>query len=142
MVLRQWVSIKVKSAVASTEELDQDPEISILKQLEERYTESSQKKPRSCVQLLDYFHHVGPNGTHNCLVTELLGPPLCAVLECYEYREETLRPDTVLRASIQLLDALTSLNQTGFAHGGMTASPSDLDGGDRSWILTLHSKNF
>ncbi|KAH7144317.1 hypothetical protein B0J13DRAFT_607686 [Dactylonectria estremocensis] len=62
----------------------------------------------------------GPNGTHNCLVTELLGPPLCAVLECYEHREETLRPDTVLRSSSQLLDALNSLNQAGFAHGDVS----------------------
>ena len=51
---------------------------------------------------------------------ELLGPSLSDVLECYDYREETFRPDTVLRASCQLLDALAFFHQEGFAHGGMT----------------------
>lgn len=118
--LRQWVSIKVKSAAVSTEDLDQDPEISILKQLERRYAESLQREPMPSVRLLDCFHHTGPNGTHNCLVMELLGPSLSDVLECYDYREETFRPDTVLRASCQLLDALAFFHQEGFAHGGMT----------------------
>lgn len=124
MSRRQWVSIKVKTAAASTKELDQDPEISILKQLEKHYTESRQHNPRPFVQLLDCFHHIGPNGTHNCLVMELLGPSLFSVLECYEYRGEIFRPDTVLRASCQLLDALIFFHQVGFAHGGMTAATS------------------
>lgn len=120
MSLRQWVSIKVKSAAVSTEDLDQDPEISILKQLERCYAESAQREPMPSVRLLDCFHHTGPNGTHNCLVMELLGPSLSDVLECYQYRQETFRPDTVLRASCQLLDALAFFHQAGFAHGGMT----------------------
>ncbi|KAI1252328.1 hypothetical protein MGN70_006903 [Eutypa lata] len=118
----QWASIKVKSAAVSTEDLDQDPEISILKQLERRYAESSQREPMPSVRLLDCFHHTGPNGTHNCLVMELLGPSLSDVLECYDYREETFRPDTVLRASCQLLDALAFFHQEGFAHGDVSSA--------------------
>ncbi|KAI0414055.1 kinase-like domain-containing protein [Xylaria grammica] len=113
----QWVSIKVKSAAASTEDLDQDREISVLKQVERLYAESAGRQPMPCACLLDYFHHTGPNGTHNCLVMELIGPSLSHVLECYEFRGQTFRPDTVLRASCQLLDALDFLHQAGFAHG-------------------------
>lgn len=47
------------------------------------------------------------------------GHSISDVLECYEYRGQTLRPDTVLRASCQLLDALTFFHQAGFAHGGI-----------------------
>ncbi|KAI1735360.1 kinase-like domain-containing protein [Xylaria scruposa] len=115
-----WVSIKVKSAAASTEDLDQDREISTLKQLERRYNELAQRGPMPFARLLDCFHHTGPNGTHNCLVTELLGPSVSNVLECYEYQERILRPDTVLRASCQLLDALAFFHRAGFAHGDVS----------------------
>jgi len=119
--LRQWVSIKFKSAAASTEDLDQDPEVSTLKQLEKRYAESAQHNPMPSIRFLDCFHHTGPNGTHNCQVMELLRPSLSNVLDCYDYREWTLRPDTMLRASCQLLNALAFLHQAGFAHGRMAA---------------------
>lgn len=33
------------------------------------------------VRLLDNFEHPGPNGTHNCLVLELLGPSVATVTE-------------------------------------------------------------
>ncbi|KAI0432299.1 kinase-like protein [Xylaria sp. FL1042] len=113
----QWVSIKVKTAASSTEDLEQDSEVSIMRQLESCYAKSAQSGPMPFVRLLDCFHHVGPNGTHNCLVMELLGPSLSNVLDCYEYRRQTFRPDTVLRTSCQLLDALAFFHQAGFAHG-------------------------
>ncbi|KAG6283807.1 hypothetical protein E4U46_007630 [Claviceps purpurea] len=34
-------------------------------------------------QMLDYFTHVGPNGTHTCLVLELVGPNVAEFVECY-----------------------------------------------------------
>ncbi|TRX88294.1 hypothetical protein FHL15_010798 [Xylaria flabelliformis] len=116
----RWVSIKVKSAAASTEDLDQDREISALKQLERRYIELAHRGTMPFARLLDCFHHTGPNGTHNCLVTELLGPSVADVLECYEYQERTFRPDTVLRASCQLLDDLIFFHQAGFVHGDVS----------------------
>ncbi|KAI1428684.1 kinase-like protein [Xylaria sp. FL1777] len=116
----QWVSIKVKSAAVSTKDLDQDQEITILKQLDKCYTESAQRQSMPFVRLVDCFHHTGPNGTHNCLVTELLGPPLSSILECYDWRGQTIQPDTMLRASCQLLDAIAFLHQAGFAHGDVS----------------------
>ncbi|KAH9883511.1 protein kinase-like protein [Xylariomycetidae sp. FL2044] len=116
----EWVSLKVKSAEAFTDDLDRDEEISMLKRLARCYAESTHRGPMPCIRLLDCFHHTGPNGIHNVLVTELLGPSLDNILECYRYREQTLRPDTILRASCQLLDALAFLHQAGFAHGDIS----------------------
>ncbi|KAG6307347.1 hypothetical protein E4U45_004941 [Claviceps purpurea] len=34
-------------------------------------------------QMLDHFTHVGPNGTHTCLVLELVGPNVAEFVDCY-----------------------------------------------------------
>jgi Mg2+/Co2+ transporter CorC len=36
---------------------------------------------RHIEQLLDDFHHTGPNGTHVCLVLEVLGPNIPTVID-------------------------------------------------------------
>ena len=71
------------------------------------------------VQLLDEFLHRGPNGSHQCLVFELLGPSVDIILE--EYREfgDRLEPETVLRMSEQLLQGIAFIHEAGYAHGGM-----------------------
>ncbi|OAA59190.1 Protein kinase-like domain protein [Niveomyces insectorum RCEF 264] len=118
----KWVSIKVKTAASSTERLDDDPEIDVLKRLDKLYADSPRQIPRPSVQLLDCFHEKGPNGTHNCLVTELLGPSLSNILECYDYRHDTFRPDTILRSTCQLLEALAFFHQEGVVHGDVSNS--------------------
>ncbi|KAI1179014.1 kinase-like protein [Nemania sp. FL0916] len=137
---RRWVSIKVKAADVSAGSLDQDQEISIMRQLEKRHAELAPGKPMPCVRLLDCFQHRGPNGTHNCLVTELVGPSISQILECYEYRGQTFQPDTIMRASCQLLDALSLMHQAGFAHGDISktnvAFMSEFDD-DEDLIATL-----
>lgn len=71
------------------------------------------------VRPLDSFQHIGPNGTHNCLVTELLGPTISSVIYTYSEVGEILRPDTVLRTSHQLLEGLEIAHQVGYVHGGI-----------------------
>ncbi|KAH6845669.1 kinase-like domain-containing protein [Chaetomium sp. MPI-CAGE-AT-0009] len=120
----QWVSIKIKTAEASAEAPEDDPEAKITLDLERHYTSSAQaeEKPRCFACLLDCFRVTGPNGTHNCLVTELLGPTVDEVLETFKENNLTLRPDTVLRASRQLLDAVDFIHQAGIAHGDLSYS--------------------
>lgn len=93
--------------------------------LERHYTSSAQaeEKPRCFARLLNCFRVTGPNGTHNCLVTELLGPTVDEILETFKEHNLTLRPDTVLRASQQLLDAVDFIHQAGIAHGGIHPPP-------------------
>lgn len=132
-----WVSIKIKSARGSVNGLGQDSEISILKKLEKYYCSSemkaqtqaqnqaqSQTQTRFFIRLLDTFQHTGPNGVHNCIVTEVLGPTLADVLDDYRYRPDeitlTLPPDVVLRVSRQLLQGLDFAHHAGIAHGDVS----------------------
>ncbi|KAI8472103.1 MAG: Serine/threonine protein kinase SRPK1 [Monoraphidium minutum] len=39
-----------------------------------------------CVRLLDNFEHAGPHGLHVCLVFEVLGDNLLALIKAYDYR--------------------------------------------------------
>lgn len=82
-------------------------------------------------QIVDDFLHEGVNGSHQCLVFELLGPCLGHVMmEYYEGRivgdELELEPGAILRLSKQLLEATAFLYQAGYAHGGIVSRvPSD-----------------
>lgn len=114
----RYVAIKIKSSSSSNMGIDADPEVVRLIKLEERYFQGRQDKPRPFVQLLDRFIHEGPNGRHNCLVTELLGPSLASVCSLYAEIGQLLRPETILRASNQLLHGVDFIHQAGLAHGG------------------------
>lgn len=113
-----WVSIKIKSSSSSEMGIAADPEVLRLRKLEEHYLQGSQEEPRAHVQLLDSFSHEGPNGRHNCLVTELLGPSLGGVCSLYALFGQIIRPETIMRASRQLLHAVDFIHQAGLAHGG------------------------
>lgn len=66
--------------------------------------------------LLDHFEHSGPNGTHTCLVLEILG---LSVKECAEHFEDGRLPGHVAkRAARQALLGLQCMHAKGVAHGG------------------------
>ncbi|RPB17997.1 kinase-like protein [Terfezia boudieri ATCC MYA-4762] len=75
----------------------------------------------SCaLRLLDHFNHTGPNGTHLCLVTEVLGPSIGDLLSppWRKFRDSTRYPTTVVREiSKQALLALQHIHSAGVAHG-------------------------
>lgn len=119
--------MKIKRADASTDVLDKDTEIRTMKSLEKYYVKGPQEKPRSFIRLFDCFHHEGPNGIHNCLAMELLGPSISAVLQVNREMEAFLAPDTILRTSRQLLEAIAFAHQAGFVHGGMNILISHID---------------
>lgn len=70
------------------------------------------------VQLLDSFTHQGPNGDHQCLVFELLGPSVDKVLADYDGGNDHLCPEIILRMSTQLLKAVKFIHSAGMCHGG------------------------
>lgn len=90
-----------------------------MRALEKYYIEGPQDRPRCFVQLFDWFRHEGPNGIHNCLVTELLGPSISEALQVNGDLEGFQAPDTILRTSRQLLEAIEFAHQAGYVHGGM-----------------------
>ncbi|KAK2738266.1 hypothetical protein FQN57_007129 [Myotisia sp. PD_48] len=67
------------------------------------------------VKLFDQFIHHGPNGSHLCLVLELLGLSLSNIL--YMLDEYRLTTDTILKLTKQLLEAISYIHESGFAHG-------------------------
>lgn len=95
----QRVSLKIKQSRISEEPLEQDQEVQALLALEKNHAGSDHKLPRCFTRLLENFQISGPNGKHNCLVTELVGPSVARVLRACSLFGETMRPDTVLCTS-------------------------------------------
>lgn len=76
------------------------------------------------VQLLDHFHHEGPNGSHLCLVFELLGPTVDMIItdlyqEAQESEESIYDTEDILNMSTQILEAVSFMHKAGYGHGGM-----------------------
>lgn len=74
--------------------------------------------------------HEGPNGHHQCLVFELLGPTIDVIMnDCGEESQEEdhveddvedyEEAEDILRMSTQLLRAIAFIHRAGYAHGGM-----------------------
>ena len=61
------------------------------------------------VQLLDHFSHNGPNGTHVCMVFEVLGENLLAVIR--RYRHRGIPASTVRQIAHQVLLGLDYLHR-------------------------------
>ncbi|KAH8788957.1 kinase-like domain-containing protein, partial [Diaporthe sp. PMI_573] len=116
----QWVSLKIKQSRISEGPLEQDPEVQALLAMEKHYASSDQRLSRCFTRLLATFRISGPNGTHNCLVTELVGPCVSRVLRACTLFGETLRPDTVLRASRRVLQAVNFAHHAGVVHGDIS----------------------
>jgi len=85
------------------------------------------------VQLLDHFDIEGPNGKHECLVLEFLGPNVTAERE---NNDDERLPGIVAISSVQqALAGLAHLHNHGIAHGGMHSPVYHLSWGAS---LTLH----
>ncbi|GFF72119.1 protein kinase dsk1 [Aspergillus lentulus] len=72
------------------------------------------------VQLFDAFTHQGPNGLHQCLVFELLGPSVDKVLTDYYDSGDTLETEDILRMTEQLLEAIQFIHDAGMGHGDIS----------------------
>lgn len=100
-----------------TADTQRSRELQNLKHLERRSSPASLSS-NYIVQLLDSFAHRGPNGVHECLVFELLGPSVDQVLADYHESHEELCPETIIRMSTQLLKAVKFIHDAGMCHGG------------------------
>lgn len=91
------------------------------------------------VQLLDQFHHEGPNGSHPCLVLELLGPSILSETESYTCNR--LPGNISWEASKQIVQGLEYIHARGIAHGGQSKSLHSLHHANQGTPLDLHSGN-
>ena len=112
---KRWVSIKIMTASATVE----SKELGVLRSLSTLC--NGDLGSRYIVQLLDEFLHLGPNGTHQCLVFELLGPTLDRVISDYRDladAEDALEAEVVLKIAEQVLNAVAFIHEAGYSHGG------------------------
>lgn len=106
--LKKWVSVKIMTADSTCH----SRELQTLQALQQK------DAAKYIVRLFDSFVHQGPNGNHQCLVFELLGPTVDTVVADYHFGGDCLEPENLLRLTKQLLEAVASIHSAGYAHGG------------------------
>jgi serine/threonine-protein kinase SRPK3 len=97
--------------IASAETTAQSREVDTLKALKEHAKEI--RGSDRIVRMLDDFLHEGPNGCHQCLVFELLGPKINIELD------GDRRPREIFKIIISLLKSVAFIHEAGYAHGSM-----------------------
>lgn len=70
--------------------------------------------------MLDDFSVAGPNGTHNCLVLEILGPSVADLVSSY-CKDDRLPASLAKHFAEQVLQGLDFLADHNIGHGGKVA---------------------
>ena len=107
-VLQRYVAIKILCAEVSS----QGPELKVLNYLKQSSTDHPGR--RYVALLLDHFELHGPNGTHLCLVSEVLGPSIAYLIG----KDLQLRGKIARKVARQLVQAVAFLHSQGVCHGG------------------------
>ena len=110
-----YVAIKIGVAEAYGKEIR---ELQVMKQLA-----ASCPRPKHTVLMLENFHLKGPNGSHNCLVFELLGPNIPDIIDAH-FPHGRLPGNLAKRIAKQSLIGLSNLHQRKVGHGGWFLIPS------------------
>ncbi|PWY83239.1 kinase-like protein [Aspergillus sclerotioniger CBS 115572] len=124
----RWVSLKIKTADTS----QSSQELPNLEQLEKLAAPHGLGSRYIC-HLLDAFIHYGPNGIHQCLVFEMIGPTVDRIISDYRELSDSLDPQTILKLSKQLLKAVE------FAHA---AGVGQLDISGRNIVFAGKSLSY
>ena len=85
-----------------------------------RINNSSHPGCKHIVRLLDDFSHAVPNGTHPCLVFELLGPSVATIIEEI-FPDSRLLGVPAKRVCKEMLLAVDFLQEQNIGHGGQSA---------------------
>jgi hypothetical protein len=67
--------------------------------------------------LLDEFEIIGPNGTHRCIVTEVVGPTVDTVKYTRKLKLNPLPAELAWKATVQCIKAVAFLHSRGVVHG-------------------------
>jgi serine/threonine-protein kinase SRPK3 len=68
-------------------------------------------------ELFDGFEVHGPNGVHQCLVTEVLGTSMASLAECYAANR--LPGDVAWKVCRQVVQAVAYMHRMDVVHGGL-----------------------
>lgn len=109
----KYASLKVLTAESS----EKNSEAAILHHLnQKRLSNGYSIGQEFLVEFLDDFEIEGPNGIHQCIVTEVLGPSLATVDESYD--EGQLPIPIAKKFAAQLMRGIAYLHGCGVVHGG------------------------
>lgn len=108
-------ALQIQKSAQHYTEAAQD-EVVLLSQLKS----SDRDDAKHCVRLHDHFEHSGPHGRHVCLVFEVLGDNLLALIKRYDYKGVPI--PIVRNLTRQMLVALDFMHRWG-------ALPGRQDGG-------------
>jgi len=101
----RYVALKIVKSAPQYTEAAQD-EIRIM----ERVTGCDPSNNSCCLHLLNHFVHLGPNGTHTCMVFELLGSNLLDLIKLHGY--QGIPMPAVKYITSQILRGLDYLHKT------------------------------
>ncbi|KAI3327970.1 kinase-like protein [Xylariaceae sp. AK1471] len=111
---QRYVAVKISVAEANN-----NHETNILQLISSSPDVTHQGK-KHIVQLLDNFFIEGPNGKHQCLVLELLGPNIPELIDSY-VRDERLPAQAARSIAHQVLVGVDYLAQLNIGHGDIHA---------------------
>lgn len=111
----KFASLKVNVA-----EVSNPLEVTILHHLRQGQSDRHDSTGQEyLVEILDDFHVEGPNGNHQCIVTEVLGPSISTDIEDI-YDDGDLYPiDIAKKLVTQVTRGVAYLHRCGVVHGGM-----------------------
>ncbi|KAF9003317.1 kinase-like domain-containing protein [Cyathus striatus] len=117
LLSKHFASLKVLSAASSL--LSFELSVSQHLQMQQARCDSHPGKEH-VVRIFDTFTIQGPNGTHHCIVTELLGINLRAdVEEFYGEDVEHFPPDVAKKIAAQVALGVAYLHKCGIIHGDL-----------------------
>lgn len=112
--LGRYVAIKISVSDPQPEQMDR--QLHVMRTIA---TSSLRHPGASCVmKMLDRFELDGPNGNHECLVLELLGPSVSDVMDD-RFVDNRLPGELAKKVARQTLLGLDYLHQHGIGHGGI-----------------------
>ncbi|KAF8981640.1 kinase-like domain-containing protein [Cyathus striatus] len=115
LLLKCFGSLKVLSANSSAN----SSELSISQHLQQQEKGDSHPGKDHVIRIFDTFIIQGPNGTHHCIVTELLGISLSsdAVQAFYRKNRFKLPPDVTRKLAAQVALGVAYLHKCNIIHG-------------------------
>lgn len=107
-ILEKWKAVKV---LAASESRPDNNDLKVLRMLEGVSRDELEKR-HICLPE-SYFHEVGPNGTHLCLVLPVLGEPITGAWDDFGGD----RPDILKDLCAQMCEAMQFLHEHNICHG-------------------------
>ncbi|KAF8524494.1 kinase-like domain-containing protein [Gautieria morchelliformis] len=94
-------------------------EVAILRRLKQRQLNGDSTGQEFLVEYLDDFKVEGPNGTHQCIVTEVLGPSIGSDIEEIYDDEDHYPMDIAKNVVAQVMRGVAYLHSCGVVHGDL-----------------------